>query len=68
MKKVYKKPMVEFTEVVEAYGLLLGDSGEVNPSDPEGGMEGKKADIFENETGIPYSYTNIWGDEEEKEN
>ncbi len=68
MKKVYKKPVVEFTEVIEVYGLLLGDSGEVDPSDPGGGMEGKKSDIFENETGIPDSYTSIWGDEEEKEN
>ena len=30
----------------------------------------KEATSFEeeNETGIPDSYTNIWGDEEEKEN
>ena len=28
MKKEYKKPVLEFTELTEAYGILKGDSGE----------------------------------------
>ena len=65
MKKVYKKPEVEFTEIIEVYGLLLGDSGEVDPSDPGGGMEGKTTNMVEEETGIPNKFSNIWGEEDE---
>lgn len=64
MKNIYKKPVIEYTAVTEAYGLLLGDSGEVDTEY----MESKKSDFEEeNETGIPDQYTSIWGDEAEED-
>ena len=64
MKNIYKKPVIEYTAVTEAYGLLLGDSGEVDTEY----MESKKSDFEEeNETGIPDHYTSIWGDEAEED-
>ena len=63
MKKEYKKPVLAFTELTEAYGILKGDSGEANTGD----MESKKGDFEEdNETGIPNTFTNVWGDENEE--
>jgi hypothetical protein len=61
MKKVYKKPVVEVTSV--ECQQLMENSGTATV------VWTKETSDFEeeNETGIPDSYTSIWGDEEEKE-
>ena len=62
MKKEYIKPFVGM--VMLASERLLGENSGV-AYDPMA----KETDIEDEgiETGIPDSYTNIWGDEEEKE-
>lgn len=62
MKRVYVKPFVEDLRVVFTISLLES-SGEIGT----GFAEGKENQQFEEETGIPTTFTNIWGDEEEKE-
>lgn len=63
MKRVYIKPSVEDLRI-DATISLLESSGEIGASD----AEGKKGDFEEeNETGIPASFTNVWGDEEEED-
>lgn len=62
MKRVYVKPSVEDLRI-DATISLLESSGVIGA----GQAEGKENQQFEEETGIPDSYTNIWGDEEEKE-
>ena len=62
MKRVYIKPSVEDLRV-DATISLLESSGEIGA----GQAEGKENQQFEEETGIPDGFTNVWGDEEEKE-
>ena len=63
MKKEYIKPFVGM--VMLASERLLGENSGVadDPWAKENSFEEEKV-----ETGIPDSYTSIWGDEEEKEN
>lgn len=60
MKKEYIKPFVSM--VMLASERLLGENSGVanNPM-------AKQQEFEEEETGIPDTFTNIWGDEEEKE-
>ncbi len=62
MKRVYVKPSVEDL-IIDATISLLESSGEIGT----GFAEGKENQQFEEETGIPTAFTNIWDDEEEKE-
>lgn len=63
MKRVYIKPSVEDLRI-DATISLLESSGEIGAGD----AEGKQTDIVEEEkTGIPTAFTNIWGDEEDKD-
>lgn len=59
----YIRPEIVVTDLVEAYNILE-TSGLMDPSEI-----GAKETAFEeeNETGIPNTFTNVWGDEEEKE-
>ena len=63
MKSIYEKPVVEITTVY-AEPILAGTL-EHGVIDTDLSKESQFED--ENETGIPDSYANIWGDEEEKE-
>lgn len=60
MKKEYIKPFVSM--VMLASERLLGENSGV-ASDPMA----KQQEFEEEETGIPDTFSNIWGDEEEKE-
>lgn len=62
MKKEYIKPLVGI--VMLASEIIMDENSGVasNPKAKEIEFE------EENETGIPDSYTSIWGDDEEKEN
>lgn len=60
MKKEYIKPFVGM--VMLASERLLGENSGV-ADDPMA----KQQEFEEEETGIPDTFTNIWGDEEEKE-
>ena len=66
MKKIYIIPNLQVTRICEAVSLLEGSKvGEISTGD----IMSKESEFEEeNKTGIPDSYTNIWGDEEEKEN
>lgn len=61
MKKEYIKPFVGM--VMLASERLLGENSGV-ADDPMA----KQQEFEEEETGIPDTFTNIWGEEEEKEN
>lgn len=64
MKKQYVLPCVEVKELYESISLLDPSVGQIKP----GEIMSKESQFEdENETGIPDSYTSIWGDEEEKE-
>ena len=39
MKKEYLKPQVERIELLEKFGVLIGDSGEVDPGEDSYGKE-----------------------------
>lgn len=64
MKSMYEKPYINvttvYTEPVLASTLEHGVIG-------EGDDMAKKGEFVEEETGIPDNFTNVWGDEEEKE-
>ena len=66
MKSMYEKPYINVTTVysepILASTLEHGVIGEGDDMAKESQFE------EENKTGIPDSYTSIWGDEEEKEN
>ena len=65
MKKIYVKPSMVGLKFESNYGLMEGKSGEASGTDAWA-----KKQVFEEEkedSGIPTSFTNIWGDEEEKE-
>lgn len=62
MKVLYIAPITKVTFVSSI--LMLTDSKGWNP--PAESL-GKESDFEEEETGIPTAFTNIWGDEEEKE-
>lgn len=66
MKELYEQPVTEVIELTEEYGVMTDMDSEGETDVPMS----KEATSFEeeNETGIPDSYTSIWGDEEEKEN
>ncbi len=66
MKELYEQPVTEIVELTEGYGVMGNMDSEGETEDPMS----KETTSFEeeNETGIPDSYTGIWGDEEEKEN
>ncbi len=61
---MYEKPYINvttvYTEPVLASTLEHGVIG-------EGDDMAKKGEFVEEETGIPDNFTNVWGDEEEKE-
>lgn len=57
----YIRPEIVVKCLIESYSLLEA-SGDMDPSEI-----GAKETAFEEETGIPDTFTNIWGDEEEKE-
>lgn len=63
MKKEYIKPFVGM--VMLASERLLGENSGVADKPMAKEIEFEEEGI---ETGIPDSYTSIWGDEEEKEN
>lgn len=59
----YISPEIVVKSLIESYSLLEA-SGDMDP-----GEIGAKETAFEeeNETGIPNTFTNVWGEEEEKE-
>lgn len=63
MKSMYEKPAIEVTTVYTQALLVESEHGTISED-----LSKKSQFEEENETGIPDSYTNIWGDEEEKEN
>ncbi len=58
MKKVYKKPVVEITSV--ECQQLMENSGTATVV-----WSKENSEIEEEETGVPDSFSNIWGDEDE---
>lgn len=60
MKKVYKKPVVEVTSV--ECQQLMENSGTATVV-----WSKKNSEIEEEETGVPDSFSNIWGDEEDED-
>ena len=62
MKSMYEKPVIEVTTVY-TQPLLVDSELEHGVIDDD---MAKKGDIEEIETGIPSSYSNIWGDEEDE--
>ena len=69
MKKRYEKPFVESVAISELYGILLGDSGEVDP----GGAMGKENNSVwedvddEDDLVEPVEPKDVWGDNEPSE-
>ena len=64
MKSMYEKPYINvttvYTEPILASTLEHGVIG-------QGDDMAKNTDIVEEETGIPSNFSNIWGDEEDKD-
>lgn len=61
MKKNYKKPLAECTEVIERYGVLVGDSGEVDPGEHSFGKENSL--VWDEEGSF-----NLWENDEDDDN
>ena len=57
MKKKYKKPFTECSELIERYGILKGDSGEAPPDT----SLGKESTFVWND-----EVEDLWGDEPEE--
>ena len=63
-KREYLSPEIQIVKPIVTYHILEVSDGVMG----DDGYEGKKGDFEDEiETGIPDSYTSIWGDEEEKE-
>ena len=58
----YISPEIVVKSLIESYSLLEA-SGDMDP----GEIGAKETSFEEEETGIPDGFTNVWGDEEEKE-
>ena len=61
-KREYLSPEIQVIKPITSYQILEASDGVLDE------YESKESEFEEeNKTGIPDSYTNIWGDEEEKE-
>ena len=69
MKKRYEKPFVESVAISELYGILLGDSGEVNPGDAMGKENNSVWEDVDDEDDLmePVEPKDVWGDNEPSE-
>lgn len=62
-KREYLSPEIQVIKPITSYQILEASDGILEE------YESKESEFEEeNKTGIPDSYTSIWGDEEEKEN
>lgn len=62
MKKIYIKPSTDFVVIASERKILESSGVANNPLAKEADVE-----IEEESTGIPTAFTNIWGDEEDKD-
>ena len=62
-KREYLSPEIQVVEPITTYSVMVEASDGVL-----GDYDSKKTDIVEEEeTGIPSNFSNIWGDEEDKD-
>lgn len=60
-KREYLSPEIQVVKPISSYQILEASDGVLEQ------YESKKGEFEEEETGIPDKFSNIWGDEEDKD-